>query len=96
MFARRKINPLVPPGPGDEMLTIWGHIIERIEFTILISKYRYKVEAYTIRREAEDWCKDNSIKASGVDKGGGYNKGGFYCFSFECEEDAMAFKLRWL
>ena len=45
---------------------------------------------------AWQWCKDNSIKASGVDKGGGYNKGGFYCFSFECEEDAMAFKLRWL
>ena len=30
MFRRVKINMSMPPGPGDEMLSLWGEIAERI------------------------------------------------------------------
>ena len=40
--------------------------------------------------EAWQWCKDNSIPTSGIQKTVRYH------FEFECEEDAMAFKLRWV
>lgn len=37
------------------------------------------------------WCKENGIETNGIQK-----PTGLYYFEFKTEEDAIAFKLRWI
>ena len=48
MFNRTKLDIASLPGPGDEMLTLWGVIAERIEYLKVTIRYKHEVEAYTI------------------------------------------------
>ena len=92
-YSRRTINPNMPPGPGDEMLSLWGEIAERIEYFQITMRYRHKVEAYTIHREADDWCKENCHGKWYYHHQPWLDDGPYY--RFKDETDVMAFKLRW-
>ena len=93
-WCRLKINPHMPPGPGDEMLTWWGEIAERVDRVQLSARYKHKIGAYTIRREADTWCDENCKSKWIFHYQPWLDYGPFY--RFKDETDAMAIKLRWL
>ncbi len=93
MFRKIKINPLMDPGPGDEMLTWWGEITERIDCFKIAIRYKHKVESYTILRDAGNWCDKNCNGKWIYHHQPWLDYGPFY--RFKDETDAMAFKLRW-
>ena len=86
-----------PPSPGDEMLTLWGEVAERIDHYRITRKYKHKVEAknFKYKTEIEQWCEENCR-----------GKWMYYWprwvylsdpyYRLTDESDAMAFKLRFV
>ena len=93
MFNRTKLDIASLPGPGDEMLTLWGVIAERIEYLKVTIRYKHEVEAYTISRKVDDWCVENCNGKWFYHHQPWLDYGPYY--RFKDEADAMAFKLRW-
>lgn len=55
-YKRRKINPKAPPGPGDEIYTLYGWVADKIENMIICFRYPHKVDSNFHSMEAIEWC----------------------------------------
>lgn len=52
---RYKLHPHRPPGPSDEVLTLYGRLVNKIRYKITCFRYPYTVER-PLTNEAIQWC----------------------------------------